>query len=152
MVELNGTEQNLYQNLYEEVMEAEKTNIVVVPKTWGFEKIIYNQQYCGKLLYIVKGKQTSLHYHNVKDETFYVSSGRVLVYYTSDTMKVKNLVDTDRSDEIFGLVSKITLTRGDSFHMPPKTVHQIIGLEDTELFEFSTKHNDSDSIRLIKGE
>lgn len=131
---------------------AEKTNITVVSKTWGFEKIIYNHQYCGKLLYIVKGKQTSLHYHNVKDETFYVASGRVLVYYTSEVAKVKSMIDADQADEVFGILSKVTLSSGDSFHMPPKTLHQIIGLEDTELFEFSTKHNDSDSIRLIKGE
>ena len=133
-------------------MVADKTNITLVPKTWGFEKIIYNQQYCGKLLYIVKGKQTSLHYHNVKDETFYVAKGRVLVYYSSEVAKAKSMIDADQAEEVFTILTKVTLAQGDSFHMPPKTLHQIIGLEDTELFEFSTKHNDSDSIRLIKGD
>ena len=133
-------------------MSADKTEIEVVSKSWGFEKIIYNQQYCGKLLYVVKGKQTSLHYHNSKDETFYVSKGKVLVYYTSELAKVKELLADDREEEVFDLLAKIPLGPGESFHMPPKTIHRIVGVEDTELFEFSTRHVDSDSIRLIKGD
>ena len=133
-------------------MAAEKTNIEIISKHWGFEKIIYNQQYCGKLLYIIKGKQTSLHYHNSKDETFYIAKGRVLVYHSSELAKIKEMINADRSEEVFDYLSKITLAPGDSLHMPPKTVHQIVGLEDTELFEFSTRHLDSDSYRLIKGD
>jgi len=133
-------------------MLAEKTDIKIVPKNWGFEKIIYNENYCGKLLYIIKNKQTSLHYHNSKDETFYISRGRVLVYYSSELGKIKSMIDADKTDEAFSMLLKITLGPGDSFHMPPKTVHQIIGLEDTELYEFSTRHYDSDSHRLINGE
>jgi hypothetical protein len=30
--------------------------------------------------------------------------------------------------------------------------HQMLALEDTELFEFSTQHFDSDSHRIIKGD
>lgn len=133
-------------------MSAEKTNITIVSKNWGFEKIIYNQQYCGKLLYIVKNKNTSLHYHNSKDETFYIAKGKVFVYYSSELVKIKEMVGEGLEAEVFEILSKITLDPGDSFHMPPKTVHQIIAIEDTELFEFSTRHLDSDSHRLIKGE
>ena len=44
-------------------------DIKFVPKGWGFEKWIVNcEQYCGKLLYIAKGKKCSWHYHNKKDE------------------------------------------------------------------------------------
>ena len=33
------------------------SSIKVVPKGWGFEKwIVNNEQYCGKLLYFIKGK------------------------------------------------------------------------------------------------
>ena len=46
-------------------------DIKFVPKGWGFEKWIVNcEQYCGKLLYIAKGKKCSWHYHNKKDEVF----------------------------------------------------------------------------------
>ena len=60
-------------------------NIKFVPKGWGFEKWIVNcEQYCGKLLYIVKGKRCSWHYHKLKDEVFYIQSGRVLLSYSEE--------------------------------------------------------------------
>ena len=50
--------------------------IKFVPKGWGFEKWIVNcEEYCGKLLYIIKGKKCSWHFHKLKDEVFYVQSG-----------------------------------------------------------------------------
>ena len=57
--------------------------IKFVPKGWGFEKWIHNsEKFCGKLLYFVKGKKCSWHYHEIKDETFYVQSGKIVVYYS----------------------------------------------------------------------
>ena len=54
-----------------------------VPKGWGFEKWIVNcDKYCGKLLYFVKGKKCSWHYHKIKDEVFYIQSGKMLVKYS----------------------------------------------------------------------
>jgi hypothetical protein len=34
----------------------------------------------------------------------------------------------------------------------PGVVHQMEALEDSELFEFSTQHFETDSYRLIKGD
>ena len=49
--------------------------IKYVPKGWGYEKWIANcEKYCGKLLFIVKGKQCSWHFHKLKDEVFFVQS------------------------------------------------------------------------------
>ena len=47
---------------------------------------------------------------------------------------------------------KIILEKGDSFHVPVLMRHQLIGLTDVEMFEFSTQHFDEDSIRVIKGD
>jgi quercetin dioxygenase-like cupin family protein len=108
-----------------------------VSKGWGFEKwIVNNEKYCGKLLYFVKGKRCSLHYHKLKDETFYIQSGKIELYfyYPEDTPETR------------------ILSRGDSFHVPPGMVHQMLALEDTELFEFSTQHFDEDSYRIRKGD
>ena len=56
-----------------------------VPKGWGFEKWIVNcEEYCGKLLYFVKGKKCSWHYHEVKDEVFYIQSGKMLVKFSDE--------------------------------------------------------------------
>ena len=47
---------------------------------------------------------------------------------------------------------EIILERGDTFHVETGLIHQMIALEDTELFEFSTQHFDSDSYRIEKGD
>jgi len=55
------------------------SSIEFVSKGWGHEKVICNtEEYCGKLLYFVKGKKCSFHYHKLKDETFYLQSGKIL--------------------------------------------------------------------------
>jgi quercetin dioxygenase-like cupin family protein len=115
------------------------SKIKLVPKGWGFEKwIVNNEEYCGKLLYFVKGKKCSWHYHILKDETFYIQTGKLLLKYSEkDELKYAN---------------QIILERGDNFHVTRGMRHQMTALEDTELFEFSTQHFESDSIRIIKGD
>ena len=113
--------------------------IKFVPKGWGFEKWIVNcDKYCGKLLYFVKGKRCSWHYHRIKDEVFYVQSGKLLVKFSEN-------------DDI-GLAEEVVLNAGDNFHVYTGLRHQMIALEETELFEFSTQHFDSDSYRITKGD
>ena len=118
-----------------------KTSLPIkfVPKGWGFEKwMVNNEEYCGKLLYFAKGKMCSWHYHKLKDEVFYVQSGRLLVKFSDGD-------DLESAQEI-------VLSRGDNFHVYRGLRHRMIALEDTELFEFSTQHFDSDSHRIINGD
>ena len=116
-----------------------KIDIKFVPKGWGFEKwIVNNEEYCGKLLYLVKGKKCSWHFHKLKDEVFYVQSGRVLVKYSDE-------------DDI-GAAMELILGPGDNFHVYRGLRHRMIALEDSEIFEFSTQHFDEDSHRLIRGD
>tara|TARA_R110000803_G_scaffold109914_3_gene178270 strand:+ start:1789 stop:2154 length:366 start_codon:yes stop_codon:yes gene_type:complete len=115
--------------------------IKFVPKGWGFEKWIVNcEEYCGKLLFFVKGKRCSWHYHKLKDEVFFVQSGRIKVLYSSQEW-----------DELKD-ACEVVLTKGDNFHVTRGMRHQMIALEDTELYEFSTQHFDSDSYRIQKGD
>ena len=110
-----------------------------VEKGWGWEKWIVNSsEYCGKLLYFVKDKRCSWHYHKLKDEVFYVQSGRVRVKYS------------ERDD--LNSACEVILEKGENFHVFRGLRHQVIALEDTELFEFSTQHFDSDSYRILKGD
>ena len=121
------------------IIDKTKLDIKFVPKGWGFEKwIVNNEEYCGKLLYLVKGKRCSWHFHKLKDEVFYVQSGKVLVKYSDGD-------DIDASEESI-------LGPGDNFHVYRGLRHRIIALEDSEVFEFSTQHFDEDSHRLIKGD
>ena len=50
------------------------------------------------------------------------------------------------------LAEEKVLGPGDNFHIYRGLRHQMIALEDTELFEFSTQHFDSDSYRIQKGD
>ena len=120
-------------------MRNTDTQINFVSKGWGFEKWIVNcEEYCGKLLYFVKDRRCSWHYHKLKDEVFYVQSGKILVKY-SDKDSIKH-------------ANEKVLSPGDNFHVYRGLRHQMIALEDTELFEFSTHHLDSDSYRIEKGD
>jgi hypothetical protein len=49
-------------------------------------------------------------------------------------------------------VEEFELVAGDCMDLPPGLVHQMVALEDSELFEFSTQHFDEDSYRLVKGD
>ena len=58
------------------VINALKTEGCCVPKGWGDEIIIENNEmYCGKLLRFKQGAKFSMHYHMIKDETWYVDKG-----------------------------------------------------------------------------
>ena len=109
-----------------------------VPKGWGWERWIVNcEEYCGKLLFFEEGKRCSWHYHKLKDEVFYLQSGKMIVKYSEED-------DIEQAEEL-------VLNAGDNFHVYRGLRHQMIALEDSELFEFSTQHFDSDSYRIIKG-
>lgn len=113
--------------------------IKIVPKGWGHEKWIVNsEKYCGKLLYFIKGKRCSWHYHKIKDETFYLHSGKIWLWHGWD-------------DDLAKAEIRI-MEPGDSFHIPVGLKHQMIALEDSELFEFSSEHFEDDSYRVIKGD
>lgn len=110
-----------------------------VEKGWGYELWIVNKpEYCGKILHFEKGKQCSFHYHKIKDETFYVQSGKILIHHGTD--------------EDISLAKFTVLSQGESFYVPPGLIHQMTALEETDLFEFSTEHFEEDSIRIIKGD
>lgn len=111
----------------------------IVKKGWGYEKWIVNKpEYCGKLLFFEKNKKCSWHYHNIKDETFYVHSGLLLVRFS----------DFDNISE----ANEIILEPGDNFYVYKRLRHQMLAIEETYMYEFSTEHFDSDSIKIIKGD
>lgn len=112
----------------------------IVNKGWGYELWIKNfEKYCGKLLFFEKGKRCSWHFHKLKEETFYIQEGRFLVTYgwNDDINKAETVI----------------LKPGMCFHVDIGLRHQMKGLlKRNVLFEFSTQHFDSDSIRLIPGD
>lgn len=101
-------------------------DIKIVPKEWGEERWLVNRDYCGKILVLKQGYRCSMHHHKIKDETFYVAKGKVLMEYAGRKMIMKP---------------------GDTLLIEPHMKHRFTGLENSEIFEFSTHHEDSDSYR-----
>lgn len=108
-------------------------------KGWGEEQWIANSLLCcGKKLILKKGKRCSIHYHKLKDETFYVQSG---------------VVQLDLYDHGYpGDPTRLTMKPGDSIHISPLVPHQFFGVEDSEFFEFSTEHFEEDTYRFVRGD
>lgn len=111
-----------------------------VSKPWGWELWICNgDMYCGKKLFIKQGHWLSYHHHNIKDEVLFVESG-----------KIDFANDETFLDAISKIPSVLTLGPGEAFHVKPGTKHQMHAIYDTVLFEFSTHHEDEDSIRTTR--
>jgi len=109
-----------------------------VPKGWGEELIIENNEmYCGKLLIFKEGCRFSMHYHLIKDETWYVNKGEFIYRW----------IDTESAETI-----EQKLKVGDVVRQRVGQPHQLIALTDGEVFEVSTQHFDGDSYRVIKGD
>jgi quercetin dioxygenase-like cupin family protein len=102
-----------------------------VPKPWGYEiHWAHTDRYVGKILHITAGHALSLQYHNLKDETIYVHTGKLLYEI-----------------EIDGVLTKREMGPGDSIHVRPKTVHRMTAIEDCDVLEASTPELD-DVVRL----
>lgn len=102
----------------------------VVDKPWGKEEWIVNEEYCGKILNLNKGYQSSLHYHKNKKETFYLLEGKLAI----------NLEDRE-----------VILEKEEIIDIPTGQIHRINAIENSKLLEVSNHHEDSDSYWIVKG-
>ena len=119
-------------------MNSKKLQSEFVSKGWGSEIIFANnEKYCGKLLNFTAGKKFSMHYHLLKDETWYVAKGSFLLHWIDP---VTAAIHTER------------LAVGDVIHNLPGYPHQLEALEDATIFEVSTQHFDNDSYRVVPGD
>lgn len=113
----------------------EQLPIQIKDKPWGREIwFAHNDSYAGKILEVKKGKRLSLQYHEVKNETQYLYSGKVKLFIGSAKDKGKN-------------IKELMLNPGDKYDIFPYTVHRIEALEDSQIFEVSTPELE-DVVRL----
>ena len=104
-----------------------------VDKPWGYELIwAVTDLYVGKVLFVKAGESLSLQYHELKDESWLIQSGRARI-------ELGAVGDEQLADEVVG--------PGAAFHYTPGTVHRITAVEDTTILEVSTPHLD-DVVRL----
>ena len=135
------------QNLVERFVEDKNkkmskkpicTECCKIPKGWGHElEIVNNEKYCGKILVFKSGCKFSMHYHIIKQETWYVNKGSFRFSW----------IDTEEGSQ-----HTQELNVGDVVTIPIGMPHQLYAYEDGEIFEISTQHFDSDSYRVWKGD
>lgn len=102
-----------------------------IPKPWGYELIFARtERYVGKILHVNEGESLSLQYHEMKEETLLVIRGRV---------KLTLQFGEDRTTK--------EMLLGEAFHIPPRLIHRIEAIEDTDIVEVSTPELD-DVVRL----
>jgi len=128
----------------ERIIEAQekkmsKRKAKVVEKDWGREIWMVNNQeedYCGKILQINQGYNTSLHFHFEKNETFYIKKG---------------MLQVDFICTLDGVPMTQILNEGDTLTINRGQPHQLIAYDgDVEFIEISTYHKDSDSLRISR--
>ena len=118
--------------LEDEVQMGHRQEVRRVDKPWGHEIIwAHAERYVGKILFIKAGERLSLQYHEKKDETVYVLSGKMVFEVGAK--------DQPRED--------LVLKAGDSYRITPYTVHRMVAIEDTQVLEASTPELD-DVVRL----
>ena len=97
-------------------------DITRVPKPWGYELIFARtERYVGKILHINRGESLSLQFHEMKEETLYVVEGELRLTIEHDG---------DRRE--------LTLRKGEAFHIPPRLIHRMLAVVDTDVAEVST--------------
>jgi mannose-6-phosphate isomerase len=102
-----------------------------VEKPWGYElHWAKTDRYVGKLIHVNAGHALSLQYHNLKDETIYLHSGKLWFEIERD-----------------GKLLKQEMQPGESVHITPKTIHRMTAIEDSDIFEVSTPELE-DVVRL----
>jgi len=131
-----------------------------VKKVWGNEEwLINNNQYCAKYLNLNKGYECSVHYHVLKNETFYIVGGEVELFYINlavlenkDLFKFLPLNQSEGELTILeNRMTKILLLHGEQFRLQPFVAHKFRAhTESAKILEVSTTHYDTDSYRLTQ--
>ena len=102
-----------------------------VDKPWGHELIwAKTDRYVGKVLHIEPGHLLSLQYHEKKDETIHVFSGEIIFRV-----------------QVGGEMTERRMKAGESYRIPPNTVHQMEAVTSSDLLEVSTPELD-DVVRI----
>ena len=107
------------------------SDVVRVEKPWGYElHWARTDRYVGKVIHVNRGHALSLQYHNQKDETIHLWSGRLLFEI-----------------EVDGRLVSREMHPGESVHITPKTIHRMTAIEDSDILEASTPELD-DVVRI----
>jgi mannose-6-phosphate isomerase-like protein (cupin superfamily) len=109
-----------------------------IEKGWGSEFIwATNSKYCGKLLHFKNDSKFSMHFHKEKDETWYVLSGKFIVYW----------IDTSNGSKYSTELKPKSVWRN-----YPLMPHQLECIEEGTIIEVSTPDSVEDNYRIFPGD
>ena len=109
-------------------------------KEWGIERCIGSLSTIqAKILYIEKGRSTSLKYYCTKDEVLYIKEGEVLVEYDSEKYHYqgKNIRP----------LKKQVLLAGEILYIQSQCPYRITALKDSEIFEIGSRQS-GDAVKI----
>ncbi len=110
----------------------------IINKGWGREVIFADTEYyAGKLLEFNQGAKFSMHFHAVKDETWYVLKGKFQL----------TRIHTNCAEDVI-----TTLSEGDTEHIRPLVPHQLKCLEEGTIIEVSMPDSVEDNYRVRPGD
>lgn len=114
------------------------TSVTKIEKGWGHELIFANnEKYCGKILNFYSGAKFSMHFHAIKDETWYVLEGKFII----------KIIKPNNAEVIH-----IELNKGDTWHNKPLVIHQLVCIEEGSIIEISTHDDINDNYRVMPGD
>ena len=95
-----------------------------VDKPWGHEEwfALVDGKFCGKAIHVSEGHSLSLQYHERKEETISVQSGRLRVEVGPHESQLE----------------EFELEPGEGIHLTAGTRHRVTALVDTVMLEAST--------------
>ncbi|MBT8495323.1 MAG: cupin [Deltaproteobacteria bacterium] len=103
-----------------------------VDKPWGHELVwAETDRYVGKILHVKAGESLSLQYHEVKDETVMLLSGKIEFHHYREGEEPQATILEPRVP----------------FRITPGLRHRMVAIEDSDIVEVSTPEID-DVVRL----
>lgn len=94
-----------------------------IEKPWGHEVwFAHTDRYAGKIITVLAGHRLSLQYHDAKDETSHLVSGRMRLWQGNDR----------------DALTETIIEPGTTWRNVPGTIHTVQAIEDATFFEVST--------------
>lgn len=110
---------------------SEESSIKRIDKPWGYEELLLEKDGFGfKRLVLKPDVVSSFHFHNEKNEIFYIDKGQTKIRFEDGSEK--------------------DYKQGEFLYLPKGTKHQIIntGVENLEILEFGYPYKTEDVVRV----
>tara|TARA_A100001011_G_C14164205_1_gene779588 strand:- start:424 stop:885 length:462 start_codon:yes stop_codon:yes gene_type:complete len=124
---------------------SDENNVKKVMKPWGYELWMADQtnsKFAFKKIFIRAPYQSSIQFHEVKEESIFISSGKGILHYSDEKIDIekfkRNLYSQDEINDIIKNLKVKELGPGSSINVKTGYIHSIEAVQDITIFEAST--------------